>query len=111
MIYERIKELCKKNGISVNELEKEIGVAKGSLCKIDKHKPNSNKMQAISERLNTTVDYLITGKDMDLVLEKADRDTEIILADERLKEYFIRLSKLSKDDQAAIMQMIDRFSK
>lgn len=111
MIYERIKELCKQNGISISELEKEIGVAKGSICKIDRHKPNSNKMQAISKRLNTTVDYLITGKDMDIVIEMADRDAELIRMDNRFKEYAIRLSKLSKDDQTAIMQMIDRFSK
>ena len=39
MIYERIKALCRENKISVNELEKRLDIAKGSLCKIDKHKP------------------------------------------------------------------------
>ena len=35
MMYERIKELCKRKGISINSLEKEIGTAQGYMSKID----------------------------------------------------------------------------
>lgn len=63
MIYERIKELCKTNGISVNQLEAELEIAKGSLCKIDKHKPSTEKIQILADRLGTSVTYLMSGKE------------------------------------------------
>ena len=53
-MYNKIKELCKEKSISVNALEKELGFAKGSLCKIDKNKPSSEKLQKILKFLHNT---------------------------------------------------------
>lgn len=62
MIYERIKSLT-KGKISINQLEKELGISSGSLCKIDKNKPSSDKLQKIADYLGVSVDYLMTGKE------------------------------------------------
>lgn len=62
MIYERIKSLT-KGKISINQLEKELGISSGSLCKIDKNKPSSDKLQKIADYLGVTVDYLLTGEE------------------------------------------------
>lgn len=62
MIYNRIKEECKKNGVSINTLEKELGFAKGSLCKIDNHTPSAKKIQLIADYLKVDADYLMEGK-------------------------------------------------
>ena len=37
LIYERIKQLCKANGVTVTGTESALGFARGSLCKIDKN--------------------------------------------------------------------------
>lgn len=108
MIYERIKELCKENGISVNELEKRIGVAKGYLCKVDKHKPSMERTKALADELHTSVDYLITGMKMDIVVEMAETDVELSNMNNRLKEYALKLATLSAEDQEMIMKMIDK---
>lgn len=108
MIYERIKELCKKNGISVNELEKRAGVAKGYLCKVDTHKPSSEKVQAIAKELHTSVDFLMTGKESEFSIEMAETDLALSNMEARVKEYALKLSNLSVQDQEMIMQMIDR---
>lgn len=107
MIYERIKVLCKENGISVNELEKRIDVAKGSLCKIDKHKPSSEKIQNIADELKTTVSYIMKGQEQEFTVEMADIDTNLIMMEKHLKEYAIKLSNLSKEKQEHIMSLID----
>lgn len=107
MIYERIKALCKKNKISVNTLELELGIAKGSLCKIDKHKPSSERMQAIASRLSTTVDYLMTGKQNEFSEEMAIIDIELSNMPLEVKEYALKLSKLSIEKQKQIMNLID----
>ena len=57
-MYNKIKELCKEKSISVNALEKELGFAKGSLCKIDKNKPSSEKLPKIADYFGVQLDYL-----------------------------------------------------
>lgn len=109
MIYERIKALCKKNDISVNELENEIKIARGSLCKVGKHKPNSNKMQAVAKRLNTTVDYLMTGKEPETQRydeELAEKDVALLDLSEEIKDCALRMSKLSEDRLNALLCVI-----
>lgn len=58
MLYERIKELCKERGTNITALEKACGFARGSLSKIDKHKPSAEKLQKIATYLGVTVDEL-----------------------------------------------------
>ena len=65
MLYERIKELCRQNGTSINALEKDCGFGRGSISKIDKHKPSNEKLQKIAEYLGVTVDQL-TGVQTDV---------------------------------------------
>lgn len=64
MIYETIKRLCKRDGISVNRLEKELGVSRGSLCRIDVNKPGIDKLQKIASYFNVSIDYLMIGEDV-----------------------------------------------
>lgn len=61
--YDRIKRLCKKNGFTVTGLEKQLGFARGSLCKINVSQPSAEKLFLLAETLNTTPDYLLTGED------------------------------------------------
>ena len=57
-MYDKIKELCKEKHISVNALEQELGFAKGSLCKIDKNKPSSEKLQKLANFFEVQLEYL-----------------------------------------------------
>ena len=61
MRYQRIKELCKKVGVTVTGLENELGFARGSLSKIDQHVPSADKVRKIAERLGSTPDYILYG--------------------------------------------------
>ena len=63
MMYERIKELCKGKGISINSLEKEIGTAKGYMSKIDNLKPSNDRICAIANALGVSPEYLVTGEE------------------------------------------------
>ena len=61
-LKERIQELCKQSGISMNQLEQELNFGKGYISKLGKSVPNVNKIQLIANRFNVTVDYLMTGE-------------------------------------------------
>jgi transcriptional regulator with XRE-family HTH domain len=58
-MYERIKKLCKRNGISINYLEKILNFSRGSLCKIDKNTPSTDKLNKIAKYFNVSIDYLL----------------------------------------------------
>lgn len=62
MIYDRIKLLCKQKGVSVNQLEKELSISRGALCRIDVNKPGSEKLQKLSDYFGVSIKYLLTGE-------------------------------------------------
>lgn len=105
---EIIKELCKKNGISVNKLETELGFGTGYISKLDKSTPNTKKMKLIADRFNVSVDYLMTGKEPEFNIEIAKTDVALTNMTDRMKEYALKMANLSKENQELLMQMIDK---
>lgn len=62
-LKERIQQLCKQSGISMNQLEDQLGFGKGYISKLGKSTPNVTKIQKIAEFFGVSVDYLMTGED------------------------------------------------
>lgn len=62
-IVERIKKKCKEKGTSMNALEKELGFGNGSIRLWDKKEPGSQKVILVAERLDLSLDWLLTGKE------------------------------------------------
>ncbi len=60
---ERIKNLCKSHGISMNKLEDTLDFGKGYISKLEKSKPNVTKIKKIADYFNVSVDYLMTGEE------------------------------------------------
>ena len=115
MRYLRIKELCKKMGITVTGLEMELGFARGSLSKIDKHLPSADKINRIAERLETTPDYILYGT---LNVHKSasgkeyyfdDKTAELaqeLHRDSRMSMLMSSSMKLSSEELQAVQTMI-----
>lgn len=62
-MYNRIKELCDKEHITIAQLEKEVGLSNGVIGKWRTSMPRADVLQAIAERFGTTVKYLLKGKE------------------------------------------------
>lgn len=58
-LYERIKEIAKSKGYSINRLEKELGFARSSISKFNKNVPGIDKLKQIAEFLDIPVSDLI----------------------------------------------------
>lgn len=104
-LRERIKTLCKQNGISLNQLETECGFAKGYLSKLDKSTPNIAYLQKAADRLGVTTDYLLKGEES--IENISILDVKLTKLDSCLKEYSLKLSKLSPEKQELVMNLID----
>lgn len=52
--YERIKKLCRERGTSVAQMERDLDFARGSIAKIDAHKPSITKVSKICNYLSVS---------------------------------------------------------
>ena len=59
--YEKIKAAAKAKGLTVTGVEKQLGFARGSLSKIDEHKPSLEKAAMLSELLGIPIEELTSG--------------------------------------------------
>ena len=105
---ERVKTICKSRKIPISKLESDCGFANGYIGQLRKGVFPDDRILKIAEYLNVSVDYLMTGKDMEFTIEMAEIDGQLIMMDKILKEYAIKLCNLSKEDKNYVMSMIDR---
>lgn len=70
-IKDRVKNLANLRDISIPDLEKKCGFGNGTIGKWDGSVPNALKLSLVANELDTTMEYLLTGKYDSRVLEKA----------------------------------------
>lgn len=109
-LYENIRDIAKTKGLSINRLEQELGFARSSINKFNKNTPSIEKLQQISERLDVTVDNLMTGDVVGENSEKAltpkdEKDIEKIL--EQTREQLMNQEGLMFDGDPASPEAID----
>ena len=72
--YDRVKELAKQHNITVKSLVENCGINYDSYnsCKRYNNLPRSEESVRIAKALNTSVEYLVTGKEPDPVYRIPD---------------------------------------
>lgn len=61
-ILSRIGELRKQHEkLSINKLEQECGLTRGSMAKWDDHAPSPDKVKKVADYFNVSVEYLLYG--------------------------------------------------
>lgn len=62
-IYKRIKSICESRGISVRSIERKAGLGNGTIAGWCKCSPTIEKIKAVADALDCTVDELIREPD------------------------------------------------
>ena len=100
-LREKLKELRKRKGYSLDELARLSGASKSYLWELenrDERKPSAEKLVDIARVLATTTDYLV--------------DDNAGFDDAQVKEAFFRkFNKLDDDTKGRVMDMIDTWSR
>jgi len=99
-IKERIQELCRKNNISMNKLEGQLGFGKGYISKLGDATPSSAKLQKIADHFNVSLDYIINGEDSDKYSVEDAKFNAAVAKDKQLQrmlQYFVKLEPAKKD--------------
>ena len=93
-IVERIKEKSEKKGINIATLEKKLGIGNGVIRRWKDRKPGAEQVYKVAICLNTTVEWLLTGKESDnLTPEEQLLVNHYRRADERGKRYIMRTAE------------------
>ncbi|EHD1702306.1 helix-turn-helix domain-containing protein [Listeria monocytogenes] len=58
-IYDRIKKLAETSGITIKELESNLGFVKNSLYKWKKASPSIDRVEKVAEYFNVSIDFLL----------------------------------------------------
>lgn len=59
MLIDNVQSLCKKNGIALYKLEKELGFGNGSLYKWNEQSPSVERVKLVADYFGVTVDELL----------------------------------------------------
>lgn len=62
-MVERISNLVKEKGLSLSAVEKILGFGNGAIRRFDKNSPSIDKIIALSNFLNVSIDYIIKGEE------------------------------------------------
>lgn len=89
-MVDRISELARNIGLSISALEKAVGLSNGIIGKWKKQSPSCDKLKLVADYLNTTIDYLLTGK------EKNSPTVELTADEQELLDIYNKLSEKSK---------------
>ena len=60
---ERVKAICKERKIAISKLEKDLGFSNGYIGQLRKGVFPADRLMAISDYLELSVDYLATGEE------------------------------------------------
>ncbi|MBQ2397334.1 MAG: helix-turn-helix transcriptional regulator [Bacteroidales bacterium] len=111
-IGERIKQRRLELGMTQDEVAKKAGYkSRSSVNKIELSRDLPlTKVKAVAKILECTPSYLLGWEDNNDIIESAETDVKLSNMDNRMKEYALKMDKLSKENQELIMQMIDKLS-
>ena len=99
-LFERVKELTKKRGMSISEVERKAGLSENYLYTWKKSEnPRRSSITAVAKVLGVSVDYLL-GKDSSSTKPKID------LADDDSFIAFYEGKPVSDDDMEIIKRLL-----
>lgn len=101
-MVEKVRHLCKINGITIAKLEKDLGVGAKIFYKWDKSDPKMSSVKAVADYFNVSVDY-ICGRDEKEPISQLDQQFLVeykkLTAEskEHLKQYMQFLANQQKE--------------
>lgn len=110
-LFEKIKELCQKRGISINSLEETLGYSRNTIYSMKSKKPNAERLQEIADYFNVSTDYLLGRTDNPAIANSKEQfffeGKEVDI--EQLASTAMRFNgkPLSDEDKKAIQNIIE----
>lgn len=108
-VYERIKEISKKRGMSLQSVAKAAGLSQNMIYQYKNMNPKTETLQVLSEVLGVSVDYLLGNTD-DMHANKKSTSDDPIDLDKALSEEGMAMfdgQPLSEEYKKALLAMLN----
>ena len=97
-LFEKIKELCQKRGISINSLEETLGYSRNTIYSMKNKKPNAERLQEIADYFNVSTDYLLGRTENPNIAKDGDASAPLDLRDIAAQSMLFDGKPLSEED-------------
>lgn len=105
--FEIVKNLCEKQGISLNTLEEKLELGKNSLYGLKRNQPSAERLQQIADYFNVSTDYLLGRTDNPVIAGNAVAKTEIDLKKDAAESFFYDGHELNNEDLDLISSLLE----
>ena len=105
--FEKIKELAKKRGKSLGQVEEDLGYGRNTLYKIKNSTPNAERIAEIANYFNVSTDYLLGRTDNPVIAGNAVAKTEIDLKKDAAESFFYDGHELNDEDLDLISSLLE----
>ncbi|HHJ8153724.1 TPA: helix-turn-helix domain-containing protein, partial [Streptococcus pyogenes] len=105
--FERIKELAKKQGLSINSLEEKMGYSRNTIYALKRNKPGSEKLQEIADYFHVSTDYLLGRTDNPAIAKDGHASVAIDLKKDAEETFFFDGHELNDEDIDLITSILE----
>ena len=96
--FEIVKDLCEKQGISLNPLEEKLELGKNSLYGLKRNQPSAERLQQIADYFNVSTDYLLGRTDNPNSAKDGDASAPLDLRDIAAQSMLFDGKPLTEED-------------
>jgi len=101
-LYERIRDIAKCKGVSINKMESDLEFARSYISKFRKITPGSDVLEKIADYLDESVDTLL-GRDND---DSTNQKNNPMTYDKMLQVYTRGKNNLTHEERMKLAQII-----
>ena len=96
--FEIVKDLCEKQGISLNTLEEKLELGKNSLYGLKRNQPSAERLQQIADYFHVSTDYLLGRTDNPNIANGGDASAPLDLRDIAAQSMLFDGKPLTEED-------------
>ena len=96
--FEKVRELARKNGLSLNQVEEKLGYSKNTLYSLKRQKVSSERLQEIADYFNVSTDYLLGRTDNPKIATDGDASAPLDLRDIAAQSMLFDGKPLTEED-------------
>jgi len=109
--FEIVKDLCEKQGISLNTLEEKLELGKNSLYGLKRNQPSAERLQQIADYFNVSTDYLLGRTENPNIAKDGDASAPLDLGDIAAQSMLFDGKPLSEEDIDFITAVLEEHLK
>ena len=105
--FEKVRELARKKGLSLNQVEEKLGYSKNTLYSLKRQKISSERLQEIADYFNVSTDYLLGRTENPHIAKDGDASAPLDLRDIAAQSMLFDGKPLTEEDIDLITAVLE----